>query len=119
MRRLAILLLPIALAACQTGSQIAQVQPAAPAGVEGRWASTAGPVAYNATFRNGQFQSVESKTSALLASGTYSQIAPGQITITYTSETTRQRVAANCNQVQPARLSCSSSNGSTFDLVRA
>ncbi|MCQ0990064.1 hypothetical protein [Jiella marina] len=119
MRRGAIALAVIAtagLAACQTGGRSASVQPQ---GIEGRWSSVGGPVAYTATFNNGRFASVEQGTGGVLASGTYSSLGPGQINILYTSRTTGAQQSANCNQVAPSRLACANSTGTRFEFVRA
>ncbi|MEX6508590.1 hypothetical protein [Jiella sp. M17.18] len=120
MRRYAALLLPLTLfAACQSEGPRASIEPARPRGIEGRWSSVGGPVAYTATFENGRFASIESGTNGLLASGTYTSLGPGQVNILYTSKTRNEQVAANCNQVAPNRLSCATSNGSRFELSRA
>ncbi|MCB8839567.1 hypothetical protein [Aurantimonas sp. VKM B-3413] len=120
MRRIAALLLPLALfAACQSGGPRASLEPVRPRGIEGAWSSVGGPVAYRATFNNGRFASIETATNGLLASGTYTDLGPGQVNILYTSETTKQQVAANCNQVEPNRLSCATSSGNRFELSRA
>ena len=108
----------LALSACQSEDPRAQLA-SQPRGIEGRWSSVGGPVAYNAIFQNGRFTSVERATNGLLASGTYSDLGPGQINIVYTSTTRNQQVAANCNQVQPNLLSCATSSGNRFDLSRA
>lgn len=120
MRRLAVslLLATFALSACQT-EQRAEVLPAQPQGIEGRWASIGGPVAYTATFQNGRFTSVERATNGLLASGNYTDLGPGQVNLLYTSTTRNQQVSANCNQVDVNRLSCATSSGNRFDLARA
>ncbi len=109
----------LALSACQSEMPRAQFDAAQPRGIDGRWSSVGGPVAYTATFQNGRFTSVEQATNGLLASGTYSNLGPGQINIVYTSTTRNQQVAANCNQVQPNILSCATSSGNRFDLSRA
>lgn len=109
----------LALSACQNENPRAQLASVQPRGIDGRWSSVGGPIAYTATFQNGRFTSVEQATNGLLATGTYSNIGPGQINIVYTSTTRNQQVAANCNQVQPNILSCATSSGSRFDLSRA
>lgn len=120
MRRIAasLCLAVLGLSACQM-ERSAVIADAAPRGIDGRWSSVGGPVAYNATFQGGRFTSVESATNGLLASGTYTNLGPGQINIVYTSTTRNQQVSANCNQVEPNRLSCATSSGSRFDLSRA
>lgn len=122
MRRRAIvctLLAAGALGACTTSRQ-ADVVPVAqaPRGIEGSWASAGGTVAYNANFTAGRFTSTEANTGAILAEGTYRLLGPGQVTIDYTSRVRGTRIAANCNQVQPDRLACASSNGSRFEFTR-
>ncbi|WAJ30545.1 hypothetical protein [Antarcticirhabdus aurantiaca] len=124
MRRvLASLLLPVlfaGLSGCQTAPQeeVAVVQPR-PQGIDGRWTSIGGPVPYTATFQGGRFTTTENATSALLAEGSYTSLGPGQVTITYTSRRTNQRVAANCNQTGPNTLACATSANSRFELSRA
>ena len=109
----------VALSACQSENRPMTVAAAQPRGIEGRWSSVGGPIAYNAIFQNGRFTSVERATNGLLASGSYSRIGPGQVSVVYTSTTRNQQVAANCNQVQPNLLSCATSSGNRFDLSRA
>ncbi len=109
----------LALSACQSENPRAQLASAQPRGIDGRWSSVGGPIAYTATFQNGRFTSIEQATNGLLATGTYSRLGPGQINIVYTSTTRNQQVAANCNQVQPNILSCATSSGNRFDLSRA
>lgn len=104
------------LGACTT-SERASVAPQ-PQGVEGRWNALGGPVAYSATFNNGRFASVEQGTGGVLATGTYSQLGPGQINILYTSRTTNQQQTANCNLVQSNRLACAASSGTRFEFTR-
>lgn len=124
MRRLpslALLSAILVLGACQSqGNRSASLAPAPvqPQGVEGSWASVGGPVAYNANFSGGNFTSTEAGTNGVLASGSYRLIGPGQVTIDYTSRLRGTRVAANCNQVEPNRLACASSNGSRFEFTR-
>ncbi|BDA83509.1 hypothetical protein Sa4125_10510 [Aureimonas sp. SA4125] len=111
----------VMLGACQSqGVRNASLAPAPvrPQGIEGSWASVGGPVAYNANFSGGNFTSAEAGTGALLASGSYRSIGPGQVTIDYTSKLRGTRVAANCNQVDVDRLACASSNGSRFEFTR-
>lgn len=108
-----------AVGACSTPQQASlSTAPARPQGVEGSWASAGGAVAYNANFAAGRFTSTEAATGAILAEGTYSAIGPGQVTIEYTSRVRGTRIAANCNQVEPNRLACASSNGSRFEFTR-
>ncbi|MCE7028527.1 hypothetical protein [Jiella avicenniae] len=113
----AITVVALALGACTT-SERASVAPK-PQGVEGRWNAIGGPVAYAATFNNGRFASVEQGTGGVLATGTYSNLGPGQINILYTSRTTNQQQSANCNLVQANRLACASSTGTRFEFARA
>lgn len=107
----------MALGACQSSERVS-VAPQ-PQGVEGRWNALGGPIAYSATFNNGRFASVEQGTGGVLATGTYSNLGPGQINILYTSRTTNQQQSANCNLVQPNRLACAASNGTRFEFGRA
>ena len=91
----------LALSACQSEDPRAQLA-SQPRGVEGRWSSVGGPVAYNAIFQNGRFTSVERATNGLLASGTYSNLGPGQINIVYTLDDAKtSRSPQIANQVQP------------------
>ncbi|MCQ8783269.1 hypothetical protein [Mangrovibrevibacter kandeliae] len=106
------------LGACQTETRTTTVVAAAPKGVEGVWSSVGGPVAYTATFTGGRFVSMETATRAPLAEGTYVLNGPHQATINYRRPSTNEQIAVNCNQVQPDRLSCASSNGTRFDLAR-
>ncbi|WP_102961181.1 hypothetical protein [Mangrovicella endophytica] len=108
----------LALSACQSAAPQRVATAPQPRGIEGAWSSVGGPVPYTATFSGGRFTSTESATGATLAAGTYTDRGPGQVNIIYTSTARNQRLAVNCNQVQMDRLSCASSNGSTFDLVR-
>ena len=82
------------LGACTT-SERASVAPQ-PQGVEGRGNALGGPVAYSATFNNGRFASVEQGTGGVLATGTYSQLGPGQINILYTSKPTLRAICISC-----------------------
>ncbi|MBP0614126.1 hypothetical protein [Jiella mangrovi] len=107
----------LALGACQS-SERAVVAPQ-PQGVEGRWNALGGPIAYTATFNNGRFASVEQGTGGVLATGTYSNLGPGQINILYTSRTKNVQQSANCNLVQQNRLACAASNGTRFEFARA
>lgn len=120
--RLAILsVAALSLGACQMGGRQAALVPveqAKPRGVEGRWNSIGGPIAYNANFNGGRFSSVEANTGAVLAEGSYTNLGPGQVSIDYTSKARGLRVAANCNQVEPNRLACASSNGNRFEFTR-
>lgn len=120
MRRIAapLFLGALALSACQADRISPVAQQVQPRGIEGRWASVGGPIAYTATFQGGRFTSVESATNGLLANGTYTSLGPGQVNILYTSTTRAQQVAANCNQVEANRLSCATSSGNRFDLSR-
>jgi hypothetical protein len=118
-RATAAILLAAALAGCSTaGSERVAVQPAAPRGIEGSWSSVGGAVAYSANFANGRYTATEGGTGAILAEGTYRSLGPGQITMEYTSRVRGTRIAANCNQVEPDRLACATSNGSRSELVR-
>lgn len=117
---LAVLASAALLGACQTDDRRVEIAPQdqRPQGFEGSWASSGGPVAYDANFRGGRFTSTEGGTGAILAEGTYRTIGPGQVTIDYTSRLRGTRVAANCNQVEIDRLACASSNGSRFEFTR-
>ncbi|KAB0678761.1 hypothetical protein [Aureimonas leprariae] len=121
MRRQAIicsLLAASVLGACTTSRQAEVVPVEQPRGIDGSWSSVGGAVAYNANFSAGRFTSTEANTGAILAEGTYRNLGPGQVTIDYTSRVRGTRVAANCNQVEPNRLACASSNGSRFEFSR-
>ncbi|MCK5931517.1 MAG: hypothetical protein KAG89_05040 [Fulvimarina manganoxydans] len=115
---IASLALSSGLAACVSEPRQAALPPQ-PQGIEGRWASVGGPIAYTVSLQNGRFQSTETGTGGVLASGTYSNLGPGQINIVYRSTTNNNEVAANCNQVQTNRLACATSTGSRFELSRA
>jgi hypothetical protein len=120
-RILLVVLGALSLGACQTEGRRADLAPAAqakPRGIDGRWNSIGGPIAYNANFNGGRFSSVEANTGAVLAEGSYINLGPGQVSIDYTSKARGQRVAANCNQVEPNRLACASSNGNRFEFTR-
>ncbi|KQT54441.1 hypothetical protein ASG43_02240 [Aureimonas sp. Leaf454] len=121
LRLLLLSLAALSLGACQTEGRradVAAVAPVAPRGIDGQWNSVGGPIAYNANFNGGRFSSVEANTGAVLAQGTYITLGPGQVSIDYTSKARGQRVAANCNQVEPNRLACASSNGNRFEFTR-
>ncbi|SMD02776.1 hypothetical protein SAMN06297251_11945 [Fulvimarina manganoxydans] len=115
---IASLALSSGLAACVSEPR-QEALPPQPQGIEGRWASVGGPIAYTVSLQNGRFQSTETGTGGVLASGTYSNLGPGQINIVYRSTTNNNEVAANCNQVQTNRLACATSTGSRFELTRA
>ncbi len=105
--------------ACTTSRQQAvDAAPARPQGIEGGWSSIGGAVAYNANFSGGRYTATEAGTGAILAEGTYRSLGPGQITMEYTSRVRGTRLAANCNQVEPDRLACTTSNGNRSDLAR-
>ena len=105
------------LAACVSEPRQAALPPQ-PQGIEGRWASV-GEIKYNISLQNGQFNSYETATGALLARGTYSNIGPGQITIVFTSLTTSNQVAANCNQTGINMLTCTTSANQRLQFSRA
>ena len=86
-------------------------------GVEGRWASMGGPVAYTAVFQNGGFTSAETATNGLLAEGSYANTGAGQIQLNFTSVKRGVKVAANCNY-GGGQMTCTSSDGSSFSLAR-
>ena len=124
MRRPALALLLAAsatLAACQTGGpqRQASLAPAPPAGIEGTWASTSGPVAYTATFTGGRFTSRERATGAALAEGNYTKTSPSQVSIIYRSLARNQQLSVNCNQMAANRLACVDTNGTRFEFSRA
>jgi hypothetical protein len=120
-RILLLSLAALSLGACQMEGRRADlvpVQQAQPRGIDGRWNSIGGPIAYNANFTGGRFTSVEANTGAVLAEGSFVNLGPGQVSIDYTSRARGQRVAANCNQIEPNRLACASSNGNRFEFTR-
>lgn len=124
MRRIvpfAVMSVTLFLSACQSDANRPSdlvVAPQRTQGIEGSWSSVGGTVAYNANFAGGRFTSTEAGTGAVLAQGSYQSLGPGQVTIDYTSKLRGTRVAANCNQVQPDRLACASSNGNRFEFTR-
>jgi hypothetical protein len=116
----ALALSALTLAGCMSpmgGADRADIAPRQ-TGVEGRWAAVGGPVAYTASFSGGSFSSVEDGTGAPLATGSYRNVGPGQITIASRSNTSGQESAINCSQMSADRMSCVTSGGNRFDLTR-
>ena len=124
MRRIAVTLslAAFALGACQSErAQMSRPLPQAASyqpGVEGRWASTGGPIAYTAVFQNGRFTSAERDTNGLLAEGNYTASGASRIQLNFTSVARGVQIAANCNH-GGGTMVCTSSDGSTFSLARA
>lgn len=117
----AIVLSGLMLGACLSpmdGAGRASLAPA-PTGVEGRWGSVGGPVAYTATFQGGSFTSTENATGAALANGSYRDLGQGRVSINFRSATTGQETAVNCNQTAASRMACVNSGGTRFELARA
>ena len=112
---LALLCAGLALGACRTEERETMVVAPRPAGIEGRWADTNGIAV--STLTAGNFTSTDNKTGAILASGSYRTLGPGQIAIEYARKG-GQRIAVNCNQTAADRLSCVNSGGTRFDLTR-
>lgn len=117
---IAILSATLALGACLSPaaqSPRAQLTPQQ-TGVEGRWGSVGGPVAYTATFQNGAFTSTEDGTGAPLATGSYRNLGQSQVAITSRSRTSGQESSINCSQMASDRLACVNSGGTRFELTR-
>lgn len=128
MRRLstaiAIMVAAAGVAACQGGERVAMlpgraIAPApqpAPSPMDGRWASTDG--IFVATFRGGEFTSVDAKTNAVLAQGRYN-VAGDQVRMNWLSTTANEERSATCAFSGGARVTCTQANGASFELRRA
>jgi hypothetical protein len=83
--------------------------------MDGQWASTDG--IFTATFNDGNFTSVDARTGAVLAQGTYS-VAGDQVSMQWLSLTARQQRAANCTFAGATSLRCVQTGGGNFELRR-
>jgi hypothetical protein len=98
------------LAACQI------LQPAArTTRMDGRWASSDG--IFVATFKGGSFTSLDARTSAVLAQGTYS-VAGDQVSMQWLSLTSKQQRSATCSFAGAATIRCDQAGGGNFELRR-
>lgn len=99
------------LAACQ------MLQPAARGTrMDGRWASSDG--IFVATFNGGSFTSVDARTSAVLAQGSYS-VAGDQVSMQWLSLTSKQQRSATCTFAGAATVRCDQTGGGSFELTRS
>lgn len=107
--RVAFALFALMLAGCE-------MMPLAARGtaMDGQWASTDG--IFTATFRGGTFTSVDARTNAILAQGTYS-VAGDQVSMQWMSVATQQQRAANCT-IMGSTVRCNQVGGGSFDLTR-
>ncbi len=107
------------LAACQSGTRMAMAPGTAmPAStpMDGRWASTDG--IFIASFQGGEFTSVDAKTDAVLARGTY-QVSRGQVEMNWLSTSSNERRSATCGFSGRNQVTCTQASGATFQLTRA
>jgi hypothetical protein len=100
-----------ALAACQTAGPTGP----APTGVEGQWMSSDGVAV--STFSGGQFTTTATDTGNKLAEGTY-VVSGATVQITGTSVIRQTPVSFSCLMAGGKQLSCTSSSGQAFTLVR-
>jgi hypothetical protein len=118
---LALALSSILLAACQTESpRMARYigTPArAPASspMDGQWASADG--IFVASFRGGRFTSVDARTQAVLAEGSYFTTGNG-IEMQWLSAATQQQRQATCSFVGPRSVNCTQTGATPFQLNR-
>lgn len=128
MRRLstaiAIMVAAAGVAACQGGERVAMlpgraIAPApqpAPSPMDGRWASTDG--IFVANFASGRFVSRFTKTSEILAEGTYS-LSGNNVRMDWFSVRAQQQRSATCRFAGSNTVNCDQAGGGKFTLVRA
>ena len=107
----AFLLASLVLAGCQMLQPVARGTR-----MDGQWASSDG--IFVATFRGGSFTSVDARTSAVLAQGTYS-VAGDQVLMQWLSLTSKQQRSATCTFAGAASVRCNQAGGGSFELTRA
>lgn len=84
--------------------------------MEGRWASTDG--IFVASFNNGNFTSIDAKTDAVLAEGSYT-VSGQQVQMNWLSTGTGERRSATCSfSGGRSQVSCVQPSGGSFTLRR-
>jgi hypothetical protein len=83
--------------------------------MDGQWASSDG--IFVATFKSGNFTSLDARTNAVLAQGTYS-VAGDQISMQWLSLTSKQQRSATCTFAGAATVRCNQAGGGSFELMR-
>ena len=115
-RRIALASCLTALAACQSYQSATPERTAAPSTpMDGKWASADG--VFVATFQGGSFTSVDARTNAILAQGSYSA-AGTVVTMNWRSAATDQQHSATCTLSDPNNVRCNQANATGFDLKR-
>ena len=104
----ALLLLALPLAACQTM--------ASRAALDGRWAS--GDGVSETSFAGGRFTTRFVKTNEVLAQGSYTPEGD-RIRMDWVSLAAQERRSAVCTITSPDTMRCSQPGSSGFDLTRA
>lgn len=84
--------------------------------MDGQWASSDG--IFVATFNNNSFTSVDARTNAVLAQGSYS-VQNSQVNMQWISASTNQQRAAVCTFSGPDSVSCNQPGATPFQLNRA
>jgi len=116
---LALLLAAVSLASCvDEGPRPMPMQVAsrqAPQSVDGTWADPNGIIS---TFQGGGFSTRTTDTNQVLASGTYTNTAPGLVEINMTSLVRKTQSKVNCALVNSNQLNCTSDSGAQFSLAR-
>ena len=117
---LALLFAAVSLASCMNDGprrpmpQYSQATPVQQ-GVDGTWADPNGIIS---TFQGGGFSTRTTDTNQVLASGTYTNTAPGLVEINMTSLVRKTQSKVNCALVNPNQLNCTSDSGAQFSLAR-
>lgn len=116
---LTLLFAAVSLASCMDSGprpmpmQVATRQ--APQTVDGTWADPNGIIS---TFQGGGFSTRTTDTNQVLASGTYTNTAPGLVEINMTSLVRKTQSKVNCALVNSNQLNCTSDSGAQFSLAR-
>ena len=84
--------------------------------MEGRWLSSDG--VFVATFNNSSFTSVDARTNALLAQGSYT-VQSSQVNMQWISTRANQQRSAVCTFTTPASVTCNQPGATPFQLNRA
>jgi hypothetical protein len=111
--KVAIPLLALSVAACQSTSPVKTVSSGAV--MDGKWASADG--VFVASFAGGRFTSRFTKTNEVLAQGSYS-VQGAQVDMRWLSVATKQQRAASCSITGAASVHCNQVGGTGFDLRR-
>ena len=102
----------VLLAACQTGPGFMS-RPALT--MDGRWAS--GDGVFVATFNNSSFTSLDARTNAVLAQGSYS-VQGNQVSMNWVSATANLQRSALCTFVSANSVTCDQPGATPFQLNR-